>query len=193
MSAPTRQVKLKLTLIGEQAVGKTSLVHRFVSHSFDDRYITTLGFVVSKKTVNVDLPAGPVVADLIISDIMGKRAFLDLFGDAYFHGTQGVLAVFDVTRKETLSTLGEWIARMQDAVGAFRVVVLGNKIDLADRRVTTDADLMAALGGTGPVDLLYTSAKTGEHVEEAFLRLTRAVLESVMSQAPGTAPGTLAQ
>jgi small GTP-binding protein len=191
MSAP-RQFKLKLTLIGEQAVGKTSLVHRFVSQSFDERYITTLGFVVSKKTVTVDLPTGPVSADLLISDIMGKQAFFDLFGAAYFHGTQGALAVFDVTRKETLSLLGTWLARMQDTVGPFRLVVLGNKVDLADRRETTDADVSDVLRDFGPADLLYTSAKTGENVEEAFLRLTRAVLET-MAERPSTDPESVAR
>jgi GTPase SAR1 family protein len=163
-------------------------VHRFVSQAFDERYITTLGFVVSKKSVTLDLPTGPVVADLIISDIMGKQAFFDLFGAAYFHGTNGVLAVFDVTRRETLSVLGTWLTRMQDTAGPFRLVVLGNKIDLADRRETTDADVSAVFRDLGPADLLYTSAKTGENVEEAFLRLTRAVVETLIAQSPGTGP-----
>lgn len=174
MAEKTRY-KLKVCLVGEQGVGKTSLVHRFVSGAFDASYIRTLGVVVSKKTVTVDLGGNPVRADLMVSDIMGKSTFLDLFADAYFQGTQGILAVFDVTRASTLTALESWVAKMRNTVGPLPVVVIGNKIDLKDQRETTEEGAREALRPF--VDpILYSSAKTGENVEAAFDTLARAIL-----------------
>lgn len=171
----TKHFKLKICLVGEQGVGKTSLVHRFVSGAFDESYIRTLGVVVSKKAVALDIPPRSVRADLMVSDIMGSHAFLDLFKDAYFHGTQGILAVFDVTRRDTLVALRTWIESIQETVGRVPVYALGNKIDLRERRETTEEDAAEALRPYG-CSILYTSAKTGENVEDAFRGLAGAIL-----------------
>jgi small GTP-binding protein len=170
-----KQFKLKVSLVGEQGVGKTSLVHRFVSGAYDESYIRTLGVVVSKKTVALDALPQAIHVDMMISDIMGEQAFLDLFGGAYFQGTHGVLAVFDVTRKSTLSALGAWIAKMRHTVGPLPVCILGNKIDLRELRETTEQDAAEALRPFG-CPILYTSAKTGENVEEAFHGLAKAII-----------------
>ncbi len=171
----TKHFKLKICLVGEQGVGKTSLIHRFVSGAFDESYIRTLGVVVSKKTVTLEASPRSVRVDLMVSDIMGKHAFLDLFKDAYFRGTQGVLGVFDVTRRDTLIALRTWIESIQETVGRVPVHALGNKIDQRERRETNEADAAEALR---PYDcpILYTSAKTGENVEEAFHELAKAIL-----------------
>jgi len=100
--------KFKICLVGEEGVGKTSLIHRFVSGAFDETYIRTLGAVVSKKTVALGSMQGrPVQVDMMILDIMGKRTFLQLFKEAYFHGAKGVLAVFDTTRQASLRDLSK--------------------------------------------------------------------------------------
>ncbi len=171
----TKHFKLKICLVGEQGVGKTSLIHRFVSGAFDESYIRTLGVVVSKKTVTLEALPRSVRVDLIVSDIMGKRVFLELFKDAYFHGTQGVLGVFDVTRRDTLIALRTWIERIQETVGRVPVYALGNKIDLREHRETSEADAAETLRSYD-CPILYTSAKTGENVEEAFHGLARAIL-----------------
>src|SRR5512137_2473476 len=96
VSAPPagRQVlKTKVCLVGEQAVGKTSLIHRFVCSAFDESYIRTLGAVASVKAVELaSVGARPVHVDLSVLDIMGKRTFLDLFQEAYFRGAAGIFA-----------------------------------------------------------------------------------------------------
>src|SRR5437667_173506 len=123
----------------------------------------------------------PVPVDMMILDIMGKRTFLQLFKEAYFHGAKGVLAVFDVTRAQSLRDLTKWIDGVRDSVGPVPVYALGNKTDLAHRReVTTEEASSTLLSYECPV--LYTSAKTGENVEQAFQGLAKTIVESSSSQ-----------
>ncbi len=167
-----RTLKSKICLVGDTAVGKTSLIERFVVDVFDDRYLTTLGTKVTKKVVEVALPDAGFVAqlDMTIWDIMGQPGFRQLLKDAYFFGVRGVLAVADLTRRSTLDDLAGWIKCVEQVVGQVPVVVAVNKADLAD-----DADFgrseIERVARALHSDVLMTSAKTGEHVEDAFQRL----------------------
>ncbi len=178
MEPEAKTYKFKICLIGEEAVGKTSLIHRFVSGAFDESYIRTLGAVVSKKSVRLGSFEGhPVNVDMVILDIMGKRTFLQLFKEAYFHGAKGILAVFDVTRKASLRDLTKWIDGVRDSVGPVPVYTLGNKSDLVERRETTEQEAADILRSY-ETPILYTSAKTGENVEQAFQSLAKTIVET---------------
>src|SRR5213078_137421 len=114
--------KFKICLVGEEGVGKTSLIHRFVSGAFDETYIRTLGAVVSKKTVALGSMQGrPVQVDMMILDIMGKPPFPPLFQEAFLHGPEGVLAVFHHTPQASLRHLSKWIDGVRDPVGPIPV------------------------------------------------------------------------
>ena len=93
--AEVQRIKTKICLVGEAAVGKTSLIRRFVQDEFDDRYITTLGAKVSKREMTFDLPdkGSKLQMDMTVWDIMGEKGFRDLLKEAFFHGAKGVLAV----------------------------------------------------------------------------------------------------
>lgn len=178
MAPDAKTYKFKICLVGEEAVGKTSLIHRFVSGAFDESYIRTLGAVVSKKSVDLGtLGERPVTVDLMILDIMGKRTFLQLFKEAYFHGARGILAVFDVTRKASLHDLAKWIDGVRESVGPIPVYSLGNKVDLAERRETDEKEASEVLSSY-ECPILYTSAKTGANVEQAFHSLAKTIMET---------------
>jgi len=104
MATETRRMKTKVCLVGEAAVGKTSMIRRYVLDEFEDKYITTLGAKVSKKELAFDLPDKDVRVqmDMTIWDIMGEKGFRDLLKEAFFHGAKGILAVCDITRYSTL-------------------------------------------------------------------------------------------
>ena len=164
-------LKTKICLVGEQSVGKTSLIHRFVSGAFDASYIRTLGAVVSKKEFDLESVGGRQVhMDMSILDIMGNRTFLDLFHEAYFHGANGILAVADATRRGTLDALGVWISSVESVSGRLPVFLVVNKSDLVDRAEYGPLEIDAAAKAFGAEHVL-TSAKTGANVEEAFRRL----------------------
>src|SRR6058998_257115 len=103
----SRRMKIKVCLVGEAAVGKTSLIRRFVLDDFDDKYIQTLGTKVSKKELSLPGPAGDgkLKVDMTIWDIMGQKGFRELLKEAYFYGAKGIFAVCDVTRRVTLDDL----------------------------------------------------------------------------------------
>src|SRR5438445_10641182 len=96
----TRRMKTKVCLVGEAAVGKTSLIRRYVLEEFEDRYITTLGAKVSKKELGFDFPDKDISVqmDMTIWDIMGEKGFRELDKKAVLQGKKVDLAGRDITR-----------------------------------------------------------------------------------------------
>ena len=176
LSAPEKHIKSKVCLLGEVMVGKTSLIKRFVLDTFDDRYVATVGTKVTKKTVPVLWRGGPAMMDLMVWDIMGEKGFRALLKEAYFEGCQGVLAVCDVTRKDTLYDLNNWIQLTKKQVGNVPTVFLANKVDLQERVAVTPEEF-ARLSGIHSAPFFLTSAKTGQNVEGAFRAVATAIAE----------------
>ncbi|HEX9339862.1 MAG TPA: Rab family GTPase [Thermoplasmata archaeon] len=177
--AEVQRIKTKICLVGEAAVGKTSLIRRFVQDEFDDRYITTLGAKVSKREMTFDLPdrGSKLQMDMTVWDIMGEKGFRDLLKEAFFHGAKGVLAVCDLTRYSTLKELDDWVQSVYNVVGEIPVVYAINKIDLKDEVMILygDKEIEQAVRAF-EAPFFYTSAKTGENVELVFKRLGTMVL-----------------
>ncbi len=176
----SQRIKTKVCLVGEAAVGKTSLIRRYVQDEFDDRYITTLGAKVSKKEIVFDYPdRGALIhMDMTIWDIMGEKGFRDLLKEAFFHGAKGALAVADLTRYSTLKELDDWVQSIFNVVGEIPVVFAINKIDLKDEVMVLYGDKeigQAVRAFSAPY--IYCSAKTGENVDGLFRRLGGAILE----------------
>jgi len=173
-----KRMKTKVCLVGEAAVGKTSLIRRYVLDEFDDRYITTLGAKVSKKEMDLDLPARDerLHLDMTIWDIMGEKGFRELLKEAFFFGAKGVLAVVDVTRYKTLQELDDWIQSVFNVVGPVPVVYAVNKVDLRGQPGTYGDKEIEVHAKAFGAPFLYTSAKTGENVEKAFGLIAQAIL-----------------
>jgi small GTP-binding protein len=166
---PSRKYILKLCLLGDGAVGKTSLVRRYVNDAFDDKYIVSFGTEVSKKSISV----GDAQLDLMIWDILGQKTNESLHA-AYYKGATGALAVCDYTRPETMRSLSSWVNGFRGVVGDMPVVILANKSDL-DKRFPLDE--VVSLASSLKCDVLETSAKTGLNVEVAFGSISRKILE----------------
>lgn len=181
---PPRQsrVKVKLCLVGDSGVGKTSLVRRYVLDMFDDAYIQTLGAKVTKKTILVPVhnPGAPLEVVMTIWDVMGNTGFRELLKESYFFGCQGILAVCDVTQKVTLEGLDGWIDRAWDIAGDIPVHVLVNKVDLTEanpERSAVDEDRVRAFSQAYDSPYMFTSAKRGDNVSHAFEELARRIVD----------------
>src|SRR6058998_2041779 len=178
LAGTTRHVKAKVCLVGDIAVGKTSLIKRFVLDAFDDRYIATIGTKVTKKTAAVTWRGKPATMDIVIWDIMGEKGFRQLLKESYFEGAHGVLAVCDLTRRDTLSDLYGWIDLVEANCTNAPFVFLGNKADLKAKVVVQEAEL-AAVAEPLNATWMLTSAKSGLGVEQAFEGLARQVAASM--------------
>jgi small GTP-binding protein len=164
-------IQKKVCMIGAFAVGKTSLVARFVESVFSERYHTTVGVKVDKKVVRVD--GGEMT--LVLWDLYGEDEFQPL-SDSYFRGMSGYLLVVDGTRRPTLDKALELHARVVESVGEIPFVCVLNKADLAAEWEVEPADEKRIESLRGGV--IRTSAKSGAGVEEAFALLAREMLGS---------------
>jgi small GTP-binding protein len=162
----SREVQKKICLLGDSAVGKTSLIKKFVLDIFDDKYIATVGTKVTRKDIVIK---NDVNLTLMIWDILGQQDYHQL-RFMYFKNANGALVVCDITRRETLESLREWASSFFKTVGKVPVVFLANKYDLASNAQFGEENLkMIAEMFEAPY--LYTSAKTGLNVEKAFRTL----------------------
>lgn len=163
-------IQKKICMLGSSSVGKTSLVRRFISSMFDERYHTTIGVKVDKKTVQA---AGQEVM-LVLWDIHGEDAYQKM-NMSYLRGMSGYLLVVDGTRRQTLDDALALNERVVLQMGKVPALLLLNKFDLTDQW-EIDPSQTSKLGAAG-WDVLQTSAKTGERVEEAFLQLAAMTLK----------------
>ena len=167
---PDGKYIIKLCLLGDGAVGKTSLVRRFVFDVFDDKYLMSFGTKVSKKSVKV----GDSEIDLMIWDILGQKNNEPLHA-AYYRGAAGALAVCDYTRPETMKSLKSWLGSIRSVAGNIPIIIIGNKSDLP--KAITISELKA-FGESLGCEVIETSAKTGLNVEHAFSEIGKKLLEA---------------
>lgn len=163
-------IQKKICMLGAFAVGKTSLVSRFVESIFSERYQTTVGVKISKKVLQVNQEEW----HLILWDIAGEDEFLQI-RTSYLRGSAGYVLVVDGTRRATLDTALNIHERVVSALGEVPFVILLNKADLDDEWEITEATYedLSERAWTW----LKASAKTGESVNEAFLSLIKKIQE----------------
>ncbi|MGH9935491.1 MAG: Rab family GTPase [Blastocatellia bacterium] len=161
-------IQKKICLLGAFAVGKTSLVARFVKSLYSDQYITTVGVKVDKKTVTVN---GQEI-NLIVWDLAGEDEFQKV-RMSYLSGASGYLLVADGLRRDTIETARMLRQRVNEQIGALPFIFIINKADLTSEWEIGDQAIAECEGQGWTV--IKASAKTGEGVEEAFAKLAEKI------------------
>ncbi|MEC4818753.1 MAG: Rab family GTPase [Scytonema sp. PMC 1069.18] len=160
----------KICMVGAFATGKTSLVSQFVFSIFSEKYQTTVGVKIDKKTLNI----GGQELNLILWDLYGEDEFLKV-RMSYLRGSAGYLLVVDGTRHSTLEKAFSLKQRVEDTMGQIPFILVINKYDLVDEWEIEDSEI-EELTGRG-WNVTTTSAKTGLNVEETFQALASQILE----------------
>ena len=159
----------KICMLGSFSVGKTSLVRRFVESIFSDAYQTSIGVKVDKKVVRVNNQD----VTLVLWDIHGEDVYQKI-RMSYLRGMSGYLLVIDGTRRQTLDDALALNERVIQEAGKVPAILVFNKSDLADKweiDSTRESELTAA-----GWNIVRTSAKTGDSVEDVFSKLAAAML-----------------
>ena len=164
-------IKKKICMVGAFAVGKTSLVQRYVKSMFSEKYLTTVGVKIDKKAMNI----GSDSVDLMLWDLQGEDEFQRL-QVSYLKGSSGYFLVADGTREWTLDKARELKDKVEESVGKLPFMLLLNKADLPDSWEIEESKLSALVDSGWSI--IKTSAKTGEGVEEAFRALALKTLEN---------------
>jgi small GTP-binding protein len=163
----------KLILGGEGAVGKTSMVHRFVEDVFNVDYKSTIGTSIMKKECTFEGLESKV--RFVIWDLAGQSQFKRV-RQTYVANAEAGILVFDVTRRDTYDNIKLWYEETIKEAPDITMVLVGNKIDLIDARQVTKEE-GEALGKELGLTYMETSAKTGENIEDAFNMLALQIIK----------------
>lgn len=163
-----KSLQRKVCMLGAFSVGKTSLVQRFVSSLFSDKYLTTVGVKIDKKVVATNAQD----VTLMLWDLAGEDAYHTI-KTSYLRGAAGCIIVIDGTRPKTLEVAREIIDLVQKSVGEIPFIIALNKADRKDEWLLESEDI-AQLRQAHVV--IETSAKSGANVDEMFRSLTEAML-----------------
>ncbi len=167
----------KIVMLGQGSVGKTSLIRRYVQHTFTHDYITTIGsnFLIKK----IKLEEGKNMT-MQLWDLSGQDIFRNIRSRYYLH-SRGAIMVFDLTRPSTLKELERWHMDFTQRVGNVPLMLFGNKCDLRDQIEirNEDGEMMAQKFGA---TYFETSALDGTGVESGFLDLAMKIINHLTAK-----------
>jgi len=185
MSSGKKAVLLKVLLLGESSVGKTSIFRRYTKDEYTEEYKSTIGADFFSKDINIGN------RDIIfqIWDTAGQERYKSL-GQTFYRGSDACMLVYDICNQESYAALSVWVDQFLQGVGSednqvessdLIFVVVGNKSDNVEGRQVDKADAEAFCNSRG-FQYFETSAKTGENVSEAFQYIARKGVEKSEAQ-----------
>ena len=163
----------KYLIIGNSGVGKSCLLIRFTDDCWSDNYVTTIGVDFKIKTLNIEANS----VKLQIWDTAGQDRFRNIVS-SYYRGAQGIMMVYDITDLESFGNLNSWLKEIErNASKNVYKILVGNKKDLEDKRKVSfeQGKNFAEVNG---MKFFETSAKESINVEEAFLTMTKEIINS---------------
>ena len=163
----------KLILGGDGAVGKTSMVHRFVENTFATDYKSTIGTSIMKKECKFE--GLESIVRFVIWDLAGQAQFKRV-RQSYLANAEAGILVYDVTNRHSFENIKNWHNEIKKASPSISLTLVGNKIDLTNDR---DVSFEEGTELAKKLDLSYaeTSAKTGENINDSFKMLALQMIQ----------------
>eukprot|EP01060_Flectonema_neradi_P029538 TRINITY_DN4101_c4_g1_i1.p1 TRINITY_DN4101_c4_g1~~TRINITY_DN4101_c4_g1_i1.p1 ORF type:complete len:209 (+),score=48.41 TRINITY_DN4101_c4_g1_i1:56-682(+) len=171
----------KVIVLGDSAVGKTSLLSRFVSGKFDSRFKASVG---ADFLIKEDIQIGDKMKmSLQLWDTAGQERFANALGTAYYRGADACVLVFDLTDGTSFSHISSWLEEFTFQVQKERpFILIGNKNDLEDKRVISQKNALAWCAAHGNIPYFETSARDNFNVDRAFHELATIIANNILEE-----------
>ena len=165
------EIKFKILVLGDSSVGKTTLLLKYVDGYFPTLYVATIGVEFKTKKINVD----GIDITLQIWDTAGQERFRSVT-KSFLKGADGIIYVYDVKNKESFDNLKTWINTAEESITDFKKIIIGNKIDIEDKKKVS-TEMLEKFCEKQNLKGLETSAKNGTNVNEMFELLTKMIID----------------
>lgn len=162
--------KYKILIVGDSNVGKTSVLTKFTDKTFETDILSTIGIDFVRKDITINKKT----INLQIWDTAGQEKFRSIT-KSYYRGSKAIFVVFSLDSLESFYSIDNWIQNIREEVGNVLIVLLGNKLDNAEEFNSEMYDEKAKEHG---LKIIYTSAKSGVGIEEAFMYVGKLLMES---------------
>ena len=171
----------RVVLLGEAAVGKTSLLRRYTENIFDEDYKATIGTSFSTKDVEVTGSNGNSAAvRLVIWDMGGQATYKELRRQ-FMKGAAAAIIAYDVTRPETFMAMNNWFESFREVCPGSVTIIAANKVDLEEERmVPVEPGIM--LRDWFQAQYYETSAKTGKAVTDVFVKVAELLFKQTKTE-----------
>jgi len=166
-------VVLKIILIGDTSVGKTSLLLTYSGGNFEDNYISTIGVDFKEKLIVVN----NYKVKLKIMDTCGQERFKSL-NKNFYSSSDGIIFVFDVTKESSFKSIDNWLNESENYRGKSKKILVGNKIDLKNI-IEVKKENIEKYAENKKMLYYETSAKNGTNVEESFNKLAELIISDM--------------
>ena len=165
-----KDLKLKLLIIGDSNVGKTSMLLNYTDNYFPESHLATIGVEYKVKEIKTD----KYNIALQIWDTAGQERFRSIT-KSFFRNTNGILFVYDITSRRSFQSVKDWIKDSEMHDSGFEKILVGNKIDLEPKR-EVQTDELKEYGLKKKIDIIETSAKERINIDEAFKKIVDLIL-----------------
>lgn len=178
--------RVKILILGESSVGKSSLLTQFVEQKFTGSHMPTIGVEYKQKIIEIDDNS---LIKVQIWDTAGTERFRTIT-PVYYRNVDGVLLVFDITDKESFETINYWVEELNSNadIASIELMLVGNKNDLEDNRTVNRSEAEEVSSKIG-IPYCETSAKNYESTQEAFNKLINSILKRKKKQVPNGGGG----
>ncbi len=161
---------LKILIIGDTSVGKTSILANYNGDNFDEKAIGTIGVEYLYKTITYK----NMRIKLQLWDTSGEERFRSITKN-FYRNANGVFLVYDITKEESFQNIRDWLRDIKEYNGDLKIIILGNKLDLIDQRVVT-TERATNYASRNNLQYLETSAKDGTNIQKSFDNLIELIL-----------------
>ena len=162
---------IKIIILGDSKVGKTSFIIRFTKNKFDETYLATIGVDYKDRIINIENK----LYKLMFYDTAGEEKYKSIPKN-HIKNVQGIILMYDITNKKSFDSIIDWISDVKEIKGEnFPMILVGNKIDLNESREVTE-EMGYELAEKNQIEFFETSNKDGTNIQEAGLEIVYKIL-----------------